>query len=82
MKPYERRKAQAYPYYKLAAWDAVSVCWRDGKPAFPTLRDARASATAPGRYRISQVNESGREDLEPFEININQAQETTRNEVT
>jgi hypothetical protein len=66
MAPHARRAAGAYPYFKLAAWDAVSVCWRDGKPAYESQAAALAAARKPGRYRLSRVTESGRVDLEPF----------------
>jgi len=46
------------------------MCYRDGKRAYPTEADARADATAPGRYRISIVTPAGRTDGQPFEIGI------------
>ncbi len=68
MKAYERRAAgTAYPYFKLAAWDARSFTWRDGKVAFPSEQDASRAATRPGRYRVSRVEESTRVDLQPFD---------------
>lgn len=68
MKPHERRSARAYPYYKVATWDARSHTWRDGKTAHATQRDAIESITTPGRYRLSIVSERGRHDLEPFDV--------------
>lgn len=68
MKPFERREAGGYPYYKLAAWDARNVCWNDGKRAYPTEVDAMAAAMLPGRYRTSKVTEGGRIDLAPFDV--------------
>ncbi len=66
MKPYQRRQAAAYPYYKLATWDPRSLTFRDGKIAFTSMRDALDSVTVEGKYRISEVTETGREDFAPF----------------
>ena len=68
MKPHKRRQTQNYPYYKLATWDPRSFTFRDGKVAFPTQAKARGAATTPGKYRLSAVNETGRVDMEPFEV--------------
>jgi hypothetical protein len=66
MKTCERRATRNYPYFKLAAWDARSFTWKDGKVQFATEGEAEASARKPGRYRASRVEESGRIDLDPF----------------
>jgi hypothetical protein len=66
VKPHERRQAKAYPYYKLATWNARNQCWNDGKAAYPTDAEARAAAVKPGRYRVSEVTEHGRRDLPEF----------------
>lgn len=68
MKPYQRRQAAAYPYYKLAVWDARSLTFRDGKVAYRDAASAALDAAVPGRYRISVVTADGRRDLEPFEV--------------
>lgn len=68
MKPHERRAANAYPYFKIAAWDERSFTWRDGKRAFPSEAAAKAEAKIPGKYRLSRVEDYGRIDLEPFEV--------------
>jgi hypothetical protein len=68
MKPYERRAANAWPYFKLATWDDRNMTWRDGKTVQETEPDARREARKPGRYRISRIDESGRFDLEPFAV--------------
>lgn len=68
MKPYERIAANAYPYFKLATWDARSLTFRDGKHARLTEGDARQDARQPGTYRVSVVTAAGRTDLEPFII--------------
>jgi hypothetical protein len=68
MKPYERRAANAYPYYKLAEWDERNTCWKDGKQTFERIGLAMAAARKPGRYRISAINDAGRRDLEPFNV--------------
>jgi len=68
MKHYERRQQQAFPYYKLATWDARSLTFRDGKVAYATPADATKAAKKPGRYRLSIVTENGRSDLESFDL--------------
>jgi hypothetical protein len=66
MKMHERRESLAFPYFKLAVWDPRSFTWKDGKVAFASHADAIRAARKPGRYRISEVGESGRIDMEPF----------------
>jgi hypothetical protein len=66
VKMHERRESLAFPYFKLAVWDARSLTWKDGKVAYATRAEAGWAARKPGRYRISEVGESGRVDLEPF----------------
>jgi hypothetical protein len=66
MRPFERRAAAAYPYFKLATWDGRNLVWKAGKKAFPTEAAARAEARKPGRYRVTRVEESGHTELEPF----------------
>lgn len=69
MKPHQRRQQQAYPYFKLATWDPRSFTWRDGRIAFESEAEAERSVFGkPGKYRLSVVDETGRTDLEPFEI--------------
>lgn len=68
MKPHQRRKANAYPYYKLAIFDRQSFTFRDGKTAYATYEDAVEAATAPGKYRISVVTEDDRKDAFPFDV--------------
>jgi len=66
MKPYERRQTNHYPYFKLAQWNPLSFCWHDGKVAFDTKPQAVTAAVKTGKYRLSQIDENGRTDLEPF----------------
>ena len=62
-----RQCRRTYPYYKVAVWDAMSIVWRDGKIAFASRSDAEGSVVGtPGKYRVSEVTESKRYDLEPF----------------
>lgn len=70
MKPYQRREQTAYPYYRVAIWCDRSLCWHDLKKPHPTKEAARNQALAfgPGRYRISEIDEHGRFDLEPFTV--------------
>lgn len=65
MMPHERR---ARTTFKLAVWDAVSCCWRDGKRAYASLEAAKAAAKPPGRYRVSVIDTTGRRDLEAFQV--------------
>lgn len=66
MRHFERRLANAFPYFKLAAWDTKNFTWNDGKQAFATQEEAIAAAKR-GRFRISVVEEKGRRDLQPFD---------------
>lgn len=68
MRPFERRAASSYPYFKLACWDERSCAWRDGRKAHPDEASARADATRPGKYRVSRVDEAGRTDLPAFQV--------------
>lgn len=68
MRPFERRESQAYPYFKLATWDARNATWKDGKSVQETEPACKATARKPGRYRISRIDESGRTDLAPFAV--------------
>lgn len=68
MKHYKRRETQSFPYYKLATYDQISFCFRDGKIAYPDQATAEAAAKAPGRYRLSVVTETGRNDLQTFDV--------------
>jgi len=68
MKPNQRRAQHSFPYFKLATFDQISMCYRDGKTAFATESDAAASAKSPGTYRVSIVRENGRQDLTPFHV--------------
>lgn len=68
MRAHERRRQGGFPYFKVAEYDAINFCFRDGKQAFGSIEEAKASARKPGRYRLSIVRESGREDLPPFEV--------------
>lgn len=72
MKPHERRAACAYPYYKLATWNTLSMTWQDGKKAFDSEGAARMTAyliqPVGTRCRVSEVTEGGRRDLEPFVV--------------
>lgn len=68
MRPFERRQSAAYPYFKLARWNAVSLTWQDGKQAYPSEARAISDAMPPGRFRVSRVDGPGsRADFQPFE---------------
>jgi hypothetical protein len=68
MKHHKRRETGSFPYYKLATFDQISFCFRDGKVAYPDEQAAKAAAKTPGRYRLSIVTESGRRDLDTFDV--------------
>jgi hypothetical protein len=68
MKSHQRRATQSYPYFKVAVFDSVSMCFRDGKQAFETEDAAKRAAKSPGTYRISTVTASGRVDSEKFTV--------------
>lgn len=70
MKQHARRADGAFPYYKLAFFDAISFCFRDGKVAYATEAEAKAAAKNPGRYRVSVVHEKSRSDLLAFEVGM------------
>lgn len=70
MKPYQRRKGERYPYYKLATWDPISLTWRDGKKAYTAIADA-IKGLPPGKYRMSIVGSEKRTDFAPFTVDEN-----------
>jgi hypothetical protein len=55
-------------YFKLAKWNDLLNCWRDGKRRYASEVEARAGAMDAGRYRISSVTAEGRTDFEPFNV--------------
>ena len=63
MKHHERRTSGGFPYFKLATFDPISLCFRDGKQAYDSMEQAYAAAKKPGKYRISMVHEGGRENI-------------------
>lgn len=68
MRPYERREANAYPYFKLAVWDERNAVWKAGKTAQETEAACKALAKKPGRYRVSRCEDGGITNLEPFTV--------------
>jgi hypothetical protein len=68
MKPHARRAAATFPYFKLATFDNLSFCFRDGKQAFESESAAAAAAKRPGKYRVSIVTANGRQDMPAFEV--------------
>lgn len=67
MKHHQRRNDGGFPYFKLATFDPISMCFRDGKQAFASAEEAYKAAKKPGKYRVSVVHEHGRIDLSEFE---------------
>lgn len=69
MKGYQRRALGKPTYYKVATWDGLAMCWKDGKHQFDSEKEARESVSRSGRYRISLVEDGKpRIDLEEFSI--------------
>lgn len=69
MKGYQRRAAGKPNYWKLAIWDVISCCWRDGKKQHDTEEKACESAREAGRYRLSFVEDGvGRHDKGEFSV--------------
>lgn len=68
MKSFQQRIPGAYPYYRLAVWDGRYHKWRERRADYPSAEFARQVAVKPGKYRISEVTEAGRRDLEPFDV--------------
>lgn len=58
-RPHERRRAGAYPYYRLATFQPHLCTYRDSPKPYPTERAARAGAKAKGTYRITEIRENG-----------------------
>ena len=69
MRPFERRAASAYPYYRLAIQDPLTFCLRQLPGTFATIGKAKADAKTPGQYAISVIEEDGtRRETERFEV--------------
>ena len=69
MKGYMRRALGKPNFYKLALWDAVNCCWRDGSKQYDNEGEAIASIKKPGRYRLSFVRDGWpREDFGEFVV--------------
>ena len=72
MKPYQRRAAGKPTYYKLAVFDPLVQCYRDGKKQFDDVAAAVAAAKQPGRYAVSIVDDAGRREIQQFTVGGNQ----------
>ena len=69
MRPFERRAADAYPYFRLAMEDTRTLCLRQLPGVFETEDAARLAATKPGQYAIGRIDENGRRtEGERFEV--------------
>jgi len=69
VRPFERRQANAYPYFSIAKWDAKFCTWRELGKVYALASQAKASALVKGRYRLSRIDETGmRTDLELWEV--------------
>lgn len=55
-------------YFKLATLDPRLFTFKDGKEGFASEAEAKAAARYDGTYRVSEVTDAGRRDLEPFEV--------------
>lgn len=69
-KPYERRAAGSYPFYRLGVWEARSFTYRDRPATYENSGDAKAAATrnGPGKYRITTVGEAGVMGFEDYVV--------------
>ncbi len=68
MKPFERRKIGAYPYYSLSEWSGIYSSFVSGRKTYKTRQEAQKAAMKKGLYRIIKVTERGRENLNIFEV--------------
>ena len=69
MRPFERRAANAYPYFRLAKMDSRTLCLRQITGTFETDSAARQAARNPGTYAVSRIDEDGtRTESERFEV--------------
>ncbi len=67
MKPNERRRLGAYPYYMIAKWSVKNCCFVMGKRTFRTTDEAKASVKTKGQYHIVEVTEQTRRHIETIE---------------
>lgn len=68
MKPHERRRVGAYPYYMLSTWNERLQCYVSGKKTYSTIQQARVAAKKKGKYSITEITESGRKQIKTFLI--------------
>ena len=67
MKGHQRRAIGVPDFWKLASWDSMNSCWRDGKRQYDTRELALTAAVKPGRYRLSFIQDNmPRKDFEEF----------------
>ena len=71
MRPFERRAAAAYPFFRLAKLDATACCLRQMPGTYVTAEEAKAAAkrSGSGTYALSVIEESGkRHEAERFTV--------------
>jgi hypothetical protein len=68
MKAYERHEAGVTTSYKLSRWDERSFTFREVRGSHLSVEAAQASATRPGRYRISEVSGGRFRDAAEFTV--------------
>lgn len=68
LRPFERRAAGAYPFFRIAEYRPELLCYRDDPKTYPTYDDAvEAARKTEGKYRITIVLEDGTQaTFEPF----------------
>lgn len=67
LRPFERRAAGGFPYYRLAVWEPRSFTFKDNATPHATPEAAQAAARTPGKYRITEVSEDGTAVYATFE---------------
>lgn len=68
-KPHERRASGAYPYYRVAQYNLVSLTFKDNAKPYDTAAEAKASvAHRPGTYRLSTIHADGTITGEEFTV--------------
>ena len=54
-----------FPYFKLEKYDELSLCFGNGKRAYPNIEAAKAAAKTPGKYRITRVTKPNQSEILP-----------------
>ncbi len=70
MRAFERRAADAYPFFKVDVWDEAIGSWRASRTIYETRLAAIASTRIKksGRYRIVAFAEYGKQEMELVDV--------------